>query len=114
MQWVKTEDNAVTFPAVGSSGQFSRFGTWNWQVREGYMYTLDFDWQFLEIKELVLTLDKDHRPGLTINWGSKTSNTWVKKSTLNSSQICPLYEFLQHFNNVFEIKCLDTIIDMIL
>jgi hypothetical protein len=68
----------------------------------------------LEIKELVLTLDKDHRPGLTINWGSKTSKTWVKKSTLNSSQICPLYEFLQHFNNVFEIKCLDTIIDMIL
>jgi hypothetical protein len=41
MQRVKTEDNTVTFQAVGSSGQFSLSGTWNWRVREGYMYTLD-------------------------------------------------------------------------
>jgi hypothetical protein len=26
---------------LSSGGQFSLFGTWNWQVREGYMYTLD-------------------------------------------------------------------------
>ncbi len=86
MQWVKTEDNTVTFP---SSGQFwAVLSFWNLELAgEGRVYVYPGpDWQFLEIKELVLTLDKDHRPGLTINWGSKTSKTWVKKSTLNSSQ----------------------------
>jgi hypothetical protein len=56
---------------LSRGGQFSLFGTWDWRVREGYYVYPGPDWQFLEIKELVLTLDKDHRPGLTINWGSK-------------------------------------------